>query len=166
MMKKLFLSLALVLGFLATGSAQHEYKTAIGLRLGYPWSASLKHFLSEKGAVEAFAGFRGWTGYRWVNLGATYQHHSPIESVEGLRWFAGGGGSVYFWSFKDNFLGLNDDFANVSFGILGVVGLDYKFADAPFNVSIDWMPSVFIGNGYTSGFGYGYGAVSARYVLK
>jgi hypothetical protein len=166
MMKKLFLSLAITLSFLTAGSAQQDYQTAIGLRLGYPWSASFKHFLSEKGAVEAFAGFRGYSGYRWVNLGATYQHHSPIQSVEGLKWFAGGGASAFFWSYNNNFLGLNDDYANVTFGILGIVGLDYKFADVPLNVSLDWMPAFFIGNGYTTGIGFGYGALSARYVLK
>lgn len=163
MMKKIFFAAALLMAVAVAANAQ-SYKSAIGARLGYPFSASFKTFINEKGAIEAFAGYRGWTYYHWLNVGATYQHHSSLADVtEGLSWYAGGGASAFFWSFDDGFA--NDGAGNTSIGILGVVGLDYKFADAPVNISVDWMPSFFV-NGYGSGFGGGYGALAVRYVFK
>ncbi len=162
-MKKLIFTFALVGCCVIAAHSQSTYKTAIGLRLGYPWSASLKTFISNPGAIEVYAGFRGYIGYRWVNIGALYQHHSPIEGVEGLQWYAGGGGAIYFWNFNNGFN--NNDAANTSFGVSGCLGLDYKFADVPFNLSVDWVPTFFV-NGYGNGFGAGYGALAARYTLK
>jgi hypothetical protein len=163
-MKKLIFTLVLVIGCFFAAYSQN-YKSAIGLRLGYPVSVSYKHFISEPGAIEGFLGFRSYSGYSWVNVGATYQHHFAIPDVDGLSWYVGGGASVFFWNDKDDFFAGNDDFNSTSFGILGVLGLDYKFPSAPINLSVDWMPTIFI-NGYGSGFGGGYGALSARYVLK
>ncbi len=48
---------------------------------------------------------------------------------------------------------------------MGVLGLDYKFTDAPVNLSLDWAPILFV-NGYDNGFRGAYGALSARYTLK
>ncbi len=159
-MKKLFFTLVLVLAFFAAQS--QEYKSAIGLRLGYPTSISYKQFISDPGAIEVFAGFRSYTFYRWVNIGAAYEHHKPITGVEGLKWYFGGGASVFLWTYDDGFL---DDDGSTSFGLLGVLGLDYKFANAPVNLSADWMPVFFL-NGYGNGFGGGFGALSARYTFK
>jgi len=53
----------------------------------------------------------------------------------------------------------------MTFGVHGNVGLDYTFENAPINVSIDWMPTVLLGSGYSTGFSAGYGALSLRYVL-
>ncbi len=160
--KKLTLVIALVLGcFLAAYS--QNYKSAIGLRLGYPISVTYKHFISDPGAIEIFAGFRSWTYYSWVNVGALYEHHMPISSVEGLQWYFGGGASAFFWTYKDLFAG--DRGSSTSIGIMGALGLDYKFASAPVNLSVDWLPIFFV-NGYGNGFGGGYGAFSARYTLR
>ncbi len=163
--KRFLFALALLLSTMATQLDAQEYRTAIGARLGYPLSASFKQFISDPGAVEVFAGFRAWTFYRWFNIGGMYQHHFPIEGVEGLKWYAGGGASVFFWSYDDVFIG-RSEYSNTSLGILGVVGLDYKFSDIPLNLSLDWVPTFFVGSGYITGFGGGYGALSARYTLK
>ncbi len=163
--KRFLFALALLLSTMATQLDAQEYRTAIGARLGYPLSASFKQFISDPGAVEVFAGFRAWTVYRWFNIGGMYQHHFPIEGVEGLKWYAGGGASVFFWSYDDAFIG-RSEYSNTSLGILGVVGLDYKFSDIPLNLSLDWVPTFFVGSGYITGFGGGYGALSARYTLK
>ncbi len=162
--KKFFLTIALALGCFAAAYSQ-SYSSAIGLRLGYPASLSYKQFFSEQGAIEGFLGFRSYTGYSWMNVGATYQHHFPITGVDGLNWYVGGGASIFFWNDKDNVFVNNSDFSTTSFGVLGVLGLDYKFENAPFNLSVDWMPTIFI-NGYGSGFGGGYGALCVRYVIK
>lgn len=159
-MRKVIFTLALAFACTAAAYSQ-DYNSAIGLRLGYPVSLSYKTFISDQGAIEAFVGFRNYTGYGWFNLGATYQHHWPISGVDGLSWFAGGGLSVFFWNYDNGFVGDG----NTSVGILGALGLDYKFDSAPINISLDWLPIFFV-NGYGSGFGGGYGALSVRYVLK
>lgn len=159
-MKKVIFTLALALGVTFAAYSQ-DYTSAIGLRLGYPTSITYKHFISDQGAIEAFAGFRSYSFYNWFNIGATYQHHMPISGVDGLNWFAGGGLSAFFWNYDDNFVGDG----STSIGILGALGLDYKFDSAPINVSLDWLPIFFV-NGYGSGFGGGYGALSVRYVIK
>ena len=160
-MKKLLFTLAFVCVAMLSAYSQ-SYKTAAGLRLGYPASLTLKHFINEKGAIEGILGFRGYSAYRWINVGISYQHHSPIKEVENLNWYVGGGASAFFWTWDDSFV---DPGSNTSIGIMAVGGLDYKFADFPLNVSVDWMPIFFV-NGYTSGFGGAYGGLSARYTFK
>jgi hypothetical protein len=160
--KKLVLVSAILLGCSIAMYSQ-EYKSAIGLRLGYPTSISYKQFISDPGAFEIFAGFRTWTGYSWMNIGAMYQHHMRIEGAPGLKWYFGGGGSVFFWNYKNSFN--SGDAGNTSIGLMGVLGLDYKFTDAPVNLSLDWAPILFV-NGYDNGFRGAYGALSARYTLK
>lgn len=162
-MKKLIFTLCLALCCVFAAQSQSSYKSAIGLRFGYPLSVSYKHFISDPGAIEVFAGFRNYTYYNWFNVGGLYEHHSAISSVEGLQWYVGGGASVLFWSFDDGFA--YGDASNTSIGIMGALGLDYKFANAPFSLSVDWLPTFFV-NGYGDGFGGGYGALAARYVLK
>ena len=156
--------LAVFLAAFAASAHAQSYKSAVGLRLGYPASASVKHFLNEKGALEGFVGFRSEEYWRWINVAGLYEHHAPIEGVEGLSWYVGGGAAAYFWSWGDGFLG-SDDYSTTTYGILGVGGLDYKFANIPLNLSLDWMPAFFL-NGYLSGFGSRYGALSVRYVFK
>ncbi len=166
-MKKLALLFTLVcaLAFVSESKAQvQDYNMALGLRLGYPLSVSFKTFMSDAGAIEAYAGFAGYSTYGWFNLGAMYQHHMDIEGVEGLAWFFGGGASLQFWNYDDIYN--NDDFGSFGVGINGVLGLDYKFANAPINLSVDWTPTIFLGNTYYDAFGAGYGALSARYVLN
>ena len=136
-----------------------EYNSAVGLRFGYPLSVSYKKFLSTQGAMELTAGFRSFSGWSWFNIGGYYQHHNAIESVEGLRWYYGGGANVYFWTFKSGFSG-----SSTSIGLSGVLGLDYRFKDIPLNLSVDWIPTFFL-NGFDNGFAGGYGALSARYIL-
>ena len=159
-MKKVIFTLALALGFTFAAYSQ-DYNSAIGLRLGFPNSVSYKHFISEQGAIEAFAGFRSYAGYGWFNVAAAYEHHWAISSVDGLSWYAGGGASAFFYNYDAGFLGGS----NTSIGILGALGLDYKFEDLPLNLSLDWMPILFL-NGFDDGVNGGYGALSVRYVIK
>ena len=53
-------------------------------------------------------------------------------------------------------------------GKFSYAGLAYTLEDIPLVVSIDWSPRYFFGNtyGYYSRLGWGYGAVTMRYVLK
>lgn len=163
-MKKPFFTLfatALFMLFLVSANAQ-SYKSAVGLRLGYPWSVTYKTFLNDNGALEVYAGYRGWEFYNWFSLNAAYQYHKPFPSVENLSWYVGGGAGVYFWSYDNAFLEADE---STSFSLQGYLGLDYKFENAPFNISVDWVPTFFL-TGYGSGFGAGYGNLAVRYVIN
>ena len=156
-------TLMLLFAVCTTTTAQKTYNSAVGLRLGYPMSASFKTFISETSALEAYVGFRGWSDYSWVSVSGAYQFHKPIDGVDNLNWYFGAGASLFFWSFNTPLL--DRSYNSTSVGAQGYVGLDYKFENAPVNVTIDWIPTIFF-NGFGSGFGGGYGSLGVRYVLS
>jgi len=163
MKKSIILTAIFSLVFLVA-SAQGDYKSAIGGRLGVPLSFSYKHFFTKAGALEGNIGVahEGY-GFNYVRIGGMYQHHFPIGSIEGFKWYVGGGLFIDFYQYDDHISG----YANSSFGLNAVGGVDYKFPRIPLNLSADWMPSFFFnGDLYYDSFRPGYGAFSVRYVLK
>lgn len=165
-MKKLIFTLAVIFCCVFAAQSQSDYKTAIGLRLGYPASISLKHFVSEKTALEGFVGFRRWDAYAAdFRVGGLYLVHNPIAEVAGLKWYYGAGATAIFWSY-DNVFYANENYGSANLGIMGALGLDYKFADAPINLSVDWIPTFVIGEARYKGFRADMGALSARYTFR
>ena len=168
-MKKIIVfSFLLTLLFCATTSHAQDFKSAVGVRFGYPLSVSYKMFLSESSAVEVYAGTRGYNAgfgvkYRWYSVSGAYQIHKPLSigDIEGLQYYYGAGVSVFFWTFD-----FDTDTNSTTFGLQGYSGLSYTFDEKPINISIDWVPTYFF-NGYNiSGFGAGYGSLAVRYVLS
>ncbi len=162
-MKKLF-CIASMLVFLTAATSQlqaQDYNTAIGARLGYPLSVSVKHFITESNAIEGYVGTRWYKKYRWTNVSGAYLVHFPLEGVDDLKWYLGAGASLYLWGFDTGFA---DNSRRTSVGIQGYLGLEYTFSDTPISLSLDWVPTIFV-NGYGSGFGGGYGSFAVRYVL-
>lgn len=100
-----------------------------------------------------------------LGINGSYQHHTNISSVAGLKWYLGGGAGINFWSYDSIYKGLGVNTSTTTFNVFGLVGLDYKLSNAPINISIDWAPTFFIGDGYYNGFGAGYGSLAARYIL-
>ncbi len=146
-------------------AAGSTYKTAAGIRLGYPLSASIKQFITDDHALEVYLGTRGFGYGRWINVSGAYLIHSELDEVlEGLKWYAGFGGSAYFWNYNNSFV-LSNDFSNRSFGVQGYLGLDFKLKGEPINVSIDWIPTLFLGRVNLNAFSVRYGSVGVRYVL-
>lgn len=145
-----------------------DYKTAIGGRLGYPLSASIKHFINESHALEANVGTRGFRSHRWTNISAAYQIHKSFNTNElpdNLKWYYGFGASVYFWSWTNDYSYYRDEYSSSSVGVQGYIGLDYTFDELPLNLTLDWVPSFFV-NGFGNGLGAGYGSLGVRYVWK
>ncbi len=156
---------ALSILFSTSGNTQEFYNSAVGLRLGYPASVTYKTFLNDESALEAYAGLRSWSFGSFFNISGAYQVHKPIDEVDGLQWYYGGGASVYFWTYDDIFLDRN--YSSTSFGVQGYLGLDYTFEDAPINLTLDWVPSFFFGGSLNiDTFGVGYGSLAVRYVLN
>jgi len=137
MKKVIFVSL-FITAIAFTASSQ-SYKTAVGVRLSSSPaivnnSISLKHFLNERSAIEALFSFGDP-----LALGALYEVHKPF-STEGLQWFYGGGGYLGFVKTWNPAKNKNETDVNV--GAMGVLGLDYKFANIPLNLSLDWKPEL------------------------
>jgi len=133
-----FFLIVALLGFAIAADAQ-LYKTAVGIRLSPSSayvnnSATLKHFINERSAVEAIVSF----GDPFA-IGALYEIHKPFQT-EGLQWFYGVGGYLAFVKEYNPNTMKNETDAN--FGAQGVVGLDYKFSNLPLNLSLDWKPEL------------------------
>jgi len=145
--------------FLPSLSSQ-DFDSAVGLRIGFPLSITYKKFINETGAIEGYVGYRNFIGASNLSLNAAYQIHKDIDEVDRLQYYYGAGASVVNWNVK---------FGNgaTSLGLQGYLGLSYTVDGAPVNVSIDWIPTLFINGlaGYGRGFSVGYGTIAARYIL-
>ena len=154
MKKKISLLSLAVFSLLSVTFAQsgaQDYQTAIGMKF-YPGAISLKHFVSPQSALEGLASF--WNqGSRFQAL---YEVHGDLNITDGLKWYFGGGAHVSF--FKSAYGG-------VSPGIDGILGLDYKFNNAPINISLDWNPSFELGDYSGSNFLGDWGGLAIRYVF-
>lgn len=138
-MKKIIASLFVfvVIGAASNLSAQ-QYKTALGIRLSNSQamvnnSVSIKHFLNESVAVEGLLSFGDP-----FSIGALMAIHKPM-GTSGVNWFYGGGAYLSFVkTLKEN----GNTGTDPNFGAQGVLGLDYKFANIPLNLSLDWKPEL------------------------
>ncbi|MBS1667531.1 MAG: hypothetical protein JST58_09150 [Bacteroidetes bacterium] len=125
-----FIILIVVIGISNRASAQ-DYKVAIGIRLSSAAptlsnSVSIKYFMNDRDAIEGLASF----GPTRFGIGGLYERHLLIGNTPAFKWYYGGGGYVGFQS------------GNAYVGPTGVVGLDYKFQNAPINLSLDWKPEL------------------------
>lgn len=151
-MKNIYLVLIVFLGGVVTSQAQN-YDSAVGLRLGNPNSITYKKFVSESNAIELYGGIRSYSGSTLLNINGAYQIYTAIESVDNLQWYYGAGAGV----------ALGNGFTSVS--LSGYIGLDYKFEDIPLAISIDYVPTYFLGSSALN-FQGGYGNLAVRYILE
>jgi len=165
-------------GFSQSKSANQgsSYTSGIGIRLGTAYydifSASYKTFLAETpGALELNLGFRPQTYYYsnnsynalYVSFSASYQYHFDIPPAPGLKWFIGGGLTMY-----NAFVSSNDNYkAGFGMGLFPTGGADYKFNNIPLDVSVDLRPTFGIvrPNDAYDYFYVSFGA-SARYTFR
>jgi len=127
-----------------------SYTTALGVKVWDGAGISLKHFMSDKNAVEA-VGYFYKHGFRLTGL---YEIHGPIAGAAGLKWYLGPGAHIGFYK-----AGYHDN--DVVIGVDGVIGLDYKFRGAPINMSLDWQPAF----EFTEGFVGSWGGLGIRYTF-
>ena len=134
-----------------------DYKTAIGLKGGYPGFGSLnaKHFISENSALEAT--FGGMARENYGN-GAfailDYEIQNSLESS--FSWFYGGGGLL---GFTTN----NAGTTTLQLGINSTVGIEYTFEEVPINCSLNMGPLIFISPEVRFNWG---GGLSIRYAIR
>lgn len=154
MKKQIILSVVASLIFASTVSAQSKgrsYTTALGVKLLDGAGITLKHFISERDALEGI-GFFWNQGTRITGL---YELHYDINGAPGLKWYIGPGAHLGFYNTKFG--------GGTWAGIDGVLGLDYKINNAPLNLSVDWQPSFEFGTG--RGFTGNWGGLGIRYTF-
>jgi hypothetical protein len=151
------------------------YTTALGLRAGYTSGISFKHFVSGKAAWELIVGSR-WHG---VSVTALYElHQGNALGVSGLSWVYGIGARAGFYDGRHYYKKGNCNDPNnpkcydyydrngrgmTALGIVGIGGLEYKFKEIPFTVSLDLIPVAYL-NHHNRGFIDG--SFSLRYIIK
>lgn len=143
-MKKILFVCLLTAGLGSLNNLQaQDYKTALGVRLSSANamqnnSISIKHFVTEKMAIEALFTFGDP-----VAVGALFELHKPL-AASGLSYFYGAGGYMAFVkTYNPN---NNKNETDPNFGAQGIIGLDYKFNNIPLNLSLDWKPELNIVN--------------------
>ena len=157
-MKKYTLITAFFLFATFTVQAQ-PYNRAIGVRAGWSNGFTYKHFFSESSAFEGIV-YSRWRGLQITGL---IEKH-VLARATGFDWYYGAGAHIGFWRGYEGHPWFRDKDYNRSYttiGIDGIIGIEYTFQGAPFNLSLDYKPSFEL-YGYT-GFWGGDAAFSVRY---
>ncbi len=139
------MSTIFILVLLAVGTEirAQDYQTGIGLRAGVSNGLTVKHFISDRAAVEGILHSR-WRGLVITGL---YEVHQDIQELPGLRWFYGGGAHLGTWNGNRGHPNWRHNHSGYTvFGLDGIIGLDYQFAGAPINLGLDYKPAFNISN--------------------
>ncbi len=132
-MKKLLGAFTLVLLGSITMNAQN-----LGVRLGggYGSDAEISFQTSSSAAsrLEIDLGFNFSDNNSRIGGAVVWQWVMPIEG--NWNWYYGVGAA----------LGIREDEGNDSFGagVAGQIGIEYNFASAPFQISVDYRPAFFV----------------------
>lgn len=156
-MKKILLTLTIAFCLTIFVNSQ-DYNTGIGLRGGPYIGFTVKHFLSEKSAIEGIVSTR-WKGIEFTGL---YEIQNQAFNVDRLNWYFGGGAHLGFYNGNYTKWGTTGTTYTTA-GIDGILGLEYNFSEVPISLSVDWKPAFNI-IGY-SGFWGDNGALSIRYIF-
>lgn len=138
------------------------YKNAIGLRGGWSNGITFKHFMNETKAVEGIA-YSRWGG---IQLTGLYQIHRYNDFSEpGLDWYYGIGGHLGLWNNSNsrNHPWFDNRDTQLTLGVDVIAGIQYSFEEIPFNISLDYKPSIVL-FGY-NGFWFGDLGLSVRYTF-
>ncbi|MDQ6762367.1 MAG: hypothetical protein M3015_07040 [Bacteroidota bacterium] len=153
-MKKTTLMIFALILLAAAGVKAQEYQTAFGAKFytgnGSVGGLNIRHSTAEHTALEGSLLF--YSG--GVGLEGLYEYQGPVAGAEGLQYFVGGGGFLGFGTG-------NRSTTNFALRLTG--GVDYKFADAPIDVSLGFDPFFYLAP--TSGSDLRLG-IGIRYIFK
>lgn len=131
----LCLTVIATLAIYSSSNAQ-SYKNAIGGRFGTANGVTFKTTLGDNKMLDVIANFRSTHDYNYFRLTGLYEINNPIQGAPGLGWYYGIGGTIGSAKYKPT------DKTDLYLALDGVLGLDYKFVDAPINLSLDWKPAL------------------------
>ena len=134
----------------------NSYTKSIGVKVS-PGAITYKSFFKQGKAMEAI----GYITLDGFSVSILKEFYTPIEGAEQLSWYYGYGGHLGIWSDEWKRTNVGTGNSNIAVGFDGVIGLDYKFSNAPFNASIDWQPSFSIIQAYFKN----QGGISIRYTF-
>lgn len=162
MKKWLFVCLFLTL-IGGAGVQAQNYSTGIGARLGLYSGVTVKHFVSERNALELIVSNR----LRWLGARATvlYEWQSHPFYDQSWGFFFGFGGHVGRWSGRRGPQWWTDGQNHSEFGFDGIVGIEYLLESAPVSFSLDYKPYFTFGADHSGFTGDGVG-LSIRYLIR
>ena len=160
MKKASFLCIAFICLVTARVNAQDSdedaqgYQTSVGAKFytgnGALGGINIRHLTASNTALEgSLLFFNGGLGVEGL-----YEYQAPIQGVDGLQYFVGGGGMLGFGTGNGR---------ETSFALRLTGGADYKFADAPIDVSLAFDPFFYLSPSSGSNLALGIGL---RYVIK
>ncbi len=144
-MKKVILSVFMLLGLALSTKAQDISKNALGLRLGdndgFGGEISYQRGLSKNNRLELDLGFRNSKNVDALKLAGIYQWVWNIEG--GLNWYAGIGGGLGSWSYDYNQGNQKFEDNGVFIFVAGDLGIEYNFKEVPIQLSLDIRPELY-----------------------
>lgn len=159
-MKRVPVLLFAFICFAVAGANAQTYRTALGAKFyagdGSIGGINIRHASAPNTALEgSLLFFSGGIG-----LEGLYQYQGPINGAPGLQYFVGGGAMLGFGTGPR----YNDNHNNsTAFALRLTGGVDYKFADAPINISLGLDPFFYLAPSTGSNLALGIGL---RYVIK
>ena len=140
-MRKIIFILALIVSMVSVLEAQEDNK-AIGLRLGSGFGGgaeiSYQQPLSKDNRIELDLGLNSW-GF---GLNGVYQWVWDLSDLaDGFNWYAGVGAGIGSYNF--NYVNDNHGPSDLSIGVLGQVGIEYRF-EIPLTLSLDYRPGIYL----------------------
>ncbi len=144
-MKKLVVTIVLLIGFVFGISAQDVSSHAIGIRTGdndgFNTEISYQRKIKSNNRFELDLGYRNNKNFNAWKLSGIYQWVLNIDG--GFNWYAGFGAGVGSWSNKSNRVIDDGIFVNAA----GNIGVEYNF-DIPLLISLDFRPEFGIVNDF------------------
>ncbi len=143
-MKKIILSAFLLIGLAFSAQSQDISKNALGLRLGsndgFGGEISYQRGLSKNNRLELDLGWRNSKDIGATKLVGLYQWIWEID--RGFNWYAGVGGGLGSWSYDKGGVSENGTILLAA----GDIGIEYKFSEAPIQLSLDLRPEFYLNN--------------------
>lgn len=144
-MKKVILSVLMLVGLAFNTQAQDISKNALGLRLGdndgFGGEISYQRGLSKNNRLELDLGFRNSNNVDAFKLAGIYQWVWNIDG--GFNWYAGVGGGLGSYSYDYNLGNQKYKDSGVIVFVAGDLGLEYNFKEVPIQLSLDIRPELY-----------------------
>lgn len=151
-------------GLFSSAVQAQNYKTGIGIRFGGLTNGlTIKHFTAPTIALEGLLSTAN-NGFFFTGL---YEKHAAVGNDAALKLVYGIGGHVGFFNENGYYNYNKKRYSNrgVRVNVVGldaIVGLEYKFRNAPISAGIDVKPFI---DFYDGSYIYADAGVSLRYVF-